>query len=74
MKNTERQKKLDLKKWFASIEAGKDMGGKMDYCEGCQKLHPIGDSCNATQADRENLTLCATNYNRLDKKNRSKKK
>lgn len=68
MKNTELQSRLDRKKWFASIEANQDMGGKMDYCEGCRKLHPIWDSCNATQAERENLCLCAKNYNRIKRK------
>lgn len=74
MNNAERQKKLDVKKWYASIEAGKDMGGQMDYCEHCDKVHPIWDNCNATQTERETSSLCAKAYNRLEKASRKKKK
>lgn len=67
MTNVERQKKLDKKKWEASIEAGRDKGGDMDYCEFCDKVHPIWKACNATQADREKGCLCAKAYNKSEK-------
>lgn len=67
MKNTDKQKKLDKRKWFASIEANKDMGGYMDYCEYCDKIDPVFGGCSATQVQREKLSICATADNRRER-------
>lgn len=73
MDNHTKQLKLDKKKWFASIEAGKDMGGRMDYCEFCDRVDPVFGGCNATQTLREKCHICATADNRRERAKRKAK-
>ena len=37
----EKQKELELQKWFDSEKAGKDTCGSYDYCKNCDKSHVI---------------------------------
>lgn len=74
MTNIERQKKLDKEKWLESEKNGYDMGGCMlhcQYCEYADHTHPtMNGKCYATQKQRQYQCLCATAYNRWDKKTR----
>lgn len=73
MKNTERQKSLDKKKWIASEKNGMDMSGEMLHCFYCKKRTPrdwqsdgfLRHGCSASQEEREGQCLCATAYNRM---------
>jgi hypothetical protein len=74
MKNIDRQKSLDKKKWVISKRNEMDMSGKMYYCKKC--THKTDDTeyvctfkCTATQEERESQRLCATAYNRLAREN-----
>lgn len=73
MTNRERQRSLDRKKWNESREQMEDMSGKMYYCECCEKQglslnYPFDLTCTATQEDREEQCLCATAFNRLQRR------
>lgn len=63
MKNQDRQRSLDKKKWFASEKHGTDMSGAMPYCKFCEKR--FGMTCRADQSERTKDSLCAIAYNRL---------
>lgn len=63
MKNIERQKSLDKKKWEMSQEVGADLSGEMIYCEFCGCA--VDKKCTATQDQRERNSLCARAYNRM---------
>lgn len=69
MKNTQRQKSLDKKKWLESQAQGFDMSGCMIYCEKCEyadHTHPTEyGKCHAEQKKREAECLCAKAYNRI---------
>lgn len=65
MTNKERQKSLDNQKQHDSELIGKDMSGKMFYCEVCPAQHLW--SCTVDQAERESKCLCATAYNKLQR-------
>jgi len=67
MKNIERQRSLDRKKWYASLTYDSDQSGKMDYCQHCQK-QGIFETCEADQRVRESSCLCATAYNRMKRR------
>lgn len=67
MKNTERQKSLDRKKWYKSLANDSDQSGKMEYCQFCDK-RGLFDNCEADQRIRESVCLCATAYNRMKRK------
>lgn len=67
MKNIERQKSLDKKKWLESEKKGEDMSGAMDYCKECNRQHYYLEECQATQEERETACLCATAYNRMQR-------
>lgn len=75
MKNIERQRSLDKKKWYASEKNGLDMGGKMNYCKYCSytaiDTEYIGkDRCIISQEEKENRCICATAYNRMIRYNK----
>lgn len=65
MKNNERQKSLDKKKWIESEKNDFDMSGFMPYCQVCKERDCIDGGCIATQEEREGQCLCATAYNRM---------
>lgn len=67
MKNFERQKKLDEKKWIASEKKGFDMSAWMQWCGYCDKKTGLCGTCTATQEEREGQCLCATAYNRMQR-------
>ena len=69
MTNKERQKSLDKKKWIESERYNLDFSGVMPYCEHC-KHSTLGGNCTATQEERERKCLCATAYNRMQRKSR----
>lgn len=64
MKNIERQKSLDKKKWLASKKQCEDLSGAMLYCDVCEKQRREY-VCGATQEEREGKCLCAKAYNRM---------
>ena len=78
MKNIEKQKSLDKKKWLESEAKGFDMSGKMPWCSYCgmqgfdlcddgrhKGIHTI---CTVTQEERENQCLCAKAFNRMQRR------
>lgn len=72
MKNNDRQKSLDKKKWLASEQSGEDMSGKLNYCKQCEYIGTSittgKPSCFANQREREANCLCAKAYNRMIKR------
>ena len=66
MTNKERQITLDRQKWDASRENRCDMSGKMAYCEFCK--YAVENNCMATQAKKEEQSLCAKAYNRMQRR------
>lgn len=69
MKNIERQRSLDKKKWNESFKQKYDLSGYMPYCHYCEKQSPYGGVCRANQIQRESECLCARAYNRQVKAN-----
>lgn len=69
MTNKDRQKQLDLKKWFTSKQYRKDLSGSMSYCIKCDKV-TYSHSCRATQKEREEYCLCAKAYNKMIRRNK----
>ena len=67
MTNIERQKSLDKKKWDESKMNLCDMSGYMAWCDYCTKqaYDTEKGGCEASQAEREEQTLCAKAYNRM---------
>lgn len=66
MKNADRQKKLDEKKWLSSEKYEKDLSGNMWYCLKCEKMN-CRHNCTSTQKEREEKSLCAIAYNKYYK-------
>ena len=66
MKNTERQKSLDAKKYIESEKQGKDMSGAMPCCASCPQKGEL-DTCFAPHESRVLSNLCARAYNRMVK-------
>lgn len=66
MKNTERQKSLDEKKYIESAKQGKDMSGAMPWCASCPQRVEL-ETCVASHQSRVLSSLCATAYNRMVK-------
>lgn len=66
MKNTERQKSLDAKKYIESEKQKKDMSGKMPWCAFCPQKAEL-DTCVAPHESRVLSSLCARAYNRMVK-------
>lgn len=66
MTNQERQKQLDKQKWFRSKQYEEDLSGKMTYCTTCDRMNCI-HRCTATQKEREENSLCAKAYNRMQR-------
>ena len=62
--NKERQKELDKEKWLESEQEGLDRSGQMTYCNDCDRKAGGELGCKATQAEREEKTLCAKAYNK----------
>lgn len=67
MKNPERQKSLDKKKYLESKKLGSDQSGKMDYCQVCE-YKCISGGCVKSQAEKDKHHYCATAYNRMIRK------
>lgn len=65
MKNTERQKSLDKKKWDKSVEMRVDMSGKMFYCTRCKKRKE--DICTISHEQRVAESACAKAYNYFER-------
>lgn len=63
MTNKENQKRLDNKKIKEQEKTGKDMSGKMYYCQCCK--YRDGDFCISTNEERVKKSLCSTADNRL---------
>lgn len=61
------QEQLDLKKYYESLEAEKDMSGKMHYCGGCKFRSEEGE-CLTTQENRVSHDICRDAYLALKKK------
>ena len=72
MTNKERQKSLDKKKWVASEKQKFDMSGFMAYCEYCNKRGGLHGECQTSQEERETKCLCATAWNRKERKEAKK--
>lgn len=70
MTNKERQKSLDKKKWLESEKKNRDMSGAMKYCKYCGMQYFLFNGCDATQEEREQKCLCATAYNRMQRRGR----
>ncbi len=72
MKNSDRQKSLDKRKWLASEKAGTDLSGKMDYCKHCFyqgiNIHHGGGCCFGKREDIEQESSCAKAYNLMIKR------
>lgn len=66
MKNTERQKSLDAKKYIESEKQGKDMSGAMPWCAYCPQKGEL-DTCIAPHESRVLSSLCARAYNKMVK-------
>ena len=71
MKNIERQKSLDKKKYLASEKYGGDLSGVMKYCWGCESRYDM--SCTKSQEERESKCLCAKAYNAMYHRKGAKK-
>lgn len=69
--NKERQKELDKEKWLESERIGFNCSGSMYYCNTCDKEEDF--DCKATQAEREEKTLCAKAYNKHQRNIRATK-
>lgn len=67
MKNPERQRSLDKKKYLESIRLDSDQNGKMIYCQVCNYKSIFGD-CIKSQAEKDQYHYCATAYNRMKRK------
>ncbi len=65
MKNTDKQRALDKRKWIKSEKEGRDMGGAMPYCEFCDYCDKANCECGVPQTERERRSLCAKAYNRM---------
>jgi hypothetical protein len=73
MKNVERQRSLDRKKWLESEKMCFDMSGKMPYCDYCGmqgfdcilNKYVLENICTTPHEEREQKCLCATAYNRM---------
>lgn len=74
MTNKERQRSLDKKKWFESIEENSDQSGKMYYCDHCPKQNTVFNTCDADQYSREMNCLCATAFNRSERAFQARRK
>lgn len=70
MTNKERQKSLDKKKWLESEKKGEDLSGKMYVCGWCKNKTRMFGECTASQEEREQKCLCATAYNRMQRRGR----
>jgi hypothetical protein len=74
MKNKERQKFLDEKKWNTSYKAKKDLSGAMEYCGFCP--HNISSvrhcECKLTHEQRVEKSACAKAYNKMKKDKESR--
>lgn len=62
--NKQIQKECDKLKWESSEFMGKDMSGRMDYCDYCNDGCPFADEyaptlCYLTQEEREQQYACA---------------
>lgn len=68
MKNSERQKSLDKKKYLESERLGSDQSGKMIYCQGCEYKCAFR-GCLKSQEEKDQHHYCATAYNRMRRKN-----
>lgn len=66
MTNIQRQKWCDEQKWFTSEGKDSDQSGCMDWCDSCKYKHENG--CKVNQLDREMNCLCATAYNKYNRK------
>ena len=73
MKNPERQRSLDKKKYLESKRLGSDQSGKMDYCQVCDYKCVFG-GCVKSQEEKDKHHYCATAYNRMQRKNNCTKK
>lgn len=70
--NKEKQVALDKEKWNESNKNRCDMSGKMKYCKFCKCVKE--NTCTATQAKREEQSLCAKADNRLQRQRNSQRK
>ena len=61
------QEQLDVKKYYESLEAEKDMSGKMYYCGACKFRSKEGE-CLTTQENRASHDLCKNAYLALQMK------
>lgn len=52
----EKQRELELQKWFDSEKAGKDTCGSYDYCKNCDKS--LVDPCANAYAKSAPKTVC----------------
>ena len=68
MKNTERQKQLDERKYFESIKWQRDLCGIMEYCYCCPYKEKPFNACTISQEQREQESACAKAYNKLKRK------
>ena len=67
LSNKDKQIELDFLKWNKSQLEKKDLSGQMGYCEKCPRKQLDG-SCNASQEEREQGSLCAKAFNKRERK------
>ena len=68
--NKNRQKLLDLEKWFESKKLKQDMSGCMTYCSFCP--HECMNGCKVSHEERVANSLCAVAYNKMQISKRKK--
>ena len=67
MTNKERQKRLDLERWYESEKHNGDMSGLLPYCRDCKHRNKNYADCDLSYTERTQTQACATAYNKMKK-------
>lgn len=67
MKNIDRQKYLDIEKYFASQTYQRDTSGMMYYCTDCDYRNKPHNECTISHEERVEKCACAKAFNKLQK-------
>ena len=60
--NKQRQEELNIEKYYASMEANRDLSGQRFYCTYCSEMKD--GKCTTKQSIIDEQTLCAKAYNK----------
>lgn len=77
--NKQIQTELDKIKWESSEFMGKDMSGRMDYCDWCDEAYSepddnsLSSQCCLTHDEREKNCVCAKAYKAMIKAKKESK-